>query len=176
MSQGKRKWKVYTTTELRDRFQQNKYGEEDSLSAGSVPNLAKRRNSAPPGMIHFPPGTFSSLSPRDQPSRNSTSPSPTRSKSGPSTRTEQRRASLPHILNSPEAPAFTYATNDNGASSIPSIEHYFASLHERPYSNNDATRESIKQEIKQLLCTTPAERQILPSFQSLLQTIQEEKD
>jgi hypothetical protein len=57
---SKRKWKVYTTDELRDRFQpkpgSNAAANDDQKVV--VPNL-KRRNSAPPGMIHFPPGTFS---------------------------------------------------------------------------------------------------------------------
>lgn len=62
---NKRKWKVYTTDELRDRFQ-TKPGALPVGQGGLMtddqkipaPNL-KRRNSAPPGMIHFPPGTFS---------------------------------------------------------------------------------------------------------------------
>lgn len=59
VNMSKRKWKVYTTDELRDRFQ----AKPGSVVATDdqkvvVPNL-KRRNSAPPGMIHFPPGTFS---------------------------------------------------------------------------------------------------------------------
>ena len=57
---SKRKWKVYTTDELRDRFQP-KPGSNATASDDQkvvAPNM-KRRNSAPPGMIHFPPGTFS---------------------------------------------------------------------------------------------------------------------
>jgi hypothetical protein len=60
---SKRKWKVYTTDELRDRFQpkpgSNAIANDDQKVV--IPNL-KRRNSAPPGMIHFPPGTFSASS------------------------------------------------------------------------------------------------------------------
>jgi hypothetical protein len=59
---SKRKWKVYTTEELKDRFQPKPGASvitsEDDPQKVVVPNL-KRRNSAPPGMIHFPPGTFS---------------------------------------------------------------------------------------------------------------------
>jgi hypothetical protein len=68
---NKRKWKVYTTDELRDRFTA-KPGQgvpvgangEDPSQKVVVPNL-KRRNSAPPGMIHFPPGTFSANNPQN---------------------------------------------------------------------------------------------------------------
>lgn len=62
---SKRKWKVYTTDELKERFTpkpgQAMPGTDDPSQKIVVPNM-KRRNSAPPGMIHFPPGTFSANS------------------------------------------------------------------------------------------------------------------
>jgi len=71
MSQSKRKWKVYTPDELRERFQPKVPASDSSVSEVAsdehkVPNLGKRRNSAPPGMIHFRPGT---LAPKVSPSQ-----------------------------------------------------------------------------------------------------------
>lgn len=80
---SKRKWKVYTTEELKDRFQpkpgQPNIANEEDPQKIVVPNL-KRRNSAPPGMIHFPPGTFSSGSAQN---RNTHSPQPHQQQQSP---------------------------------------------------------------------------------------------
>jgi len=219
---------VYTSHELRDRFQTKSF--EDKDEKVNVPNLNKRRNSAPPGMIHFPPGTFSSapngnsskdnhnhhhnnnnnnhdnnnngftsltpvsISPASSPS---SSPRPSFTPStptypqhslvthakGPSktsfsspyppTKLDRRRSSLPHILHPPAG----YANPAH--QEVPTIEHYFQHIQDLPapidFNNADrATRSSFNAEVKQFLCTTAVERQILPSFQALLQTIHEE--
>jgi hypothetical protein len=228
MAQSKRKWKVYTTDELKERFQPKNVTTLDVEKDEKVvvPNLSKRRNSAPPGMIHFPPGTFSAPPnptnyknhtynhpssappigpppiPAPHPSSSNylphqqyqlvthvknvpkaavpnTSPYP-----NPATR---RRTSLPNVL--------TPHTVNNGSSSnhhppkdspssapVPAIEHYFRQLHHPPplHGIDAATANEIAQlkfnteDIKQFVCTSFAERQILPSFQSLLSTINEE--
>jgi len=215
MSQSKRKWKVYTSNELRDRFQPKPNADKDEKV--NVPNLNKRRNSAPPGMIHFPPGTFTasannnnlSLSPRNnllssspsspQLSTHVTAPASSNyvpqqhplithaktsgkpSFSGspyPPPRIDKRRSSLPHILNPPPP---QYSSPPPRASDVPSIEHYFQHLQNLPqpidFNNADKnTRSNFAEEVKAFLCTTSVERQILPSFQALLQTIREERE
>jgi len=228
MSQSKRKWKVYTSTELRDRFQPKTAVLEDKDEKVDVPNLSKRRNSAPPGMIHFPPGTFSasansfnnhnhnnnnnnnnnpfSSSPSSPPQSllypsspsNGTVPStypqqhslvthakvttkPSFSSPYPPPKLERRRASLPHILNPPSFPS--HHNHSPVHSEAPSIEHYFQhiqqSMPQRPIDldhADKATRTSFTDEVKEHLSTTAVERQILPSFQALLQTIREERE
>jgi hypothetical protein len=185
---SKRKWKVYTTDELRDRFQ-TKPG--SSVAANDdhkvvVPNL-KRRNSAPPGMIHFPPGTFSAgntpsylpSSPvpahhqqhelvthanRSSPT-NKSHPYPSHS-SHPSlpSRLEKRRASLPFIPSS--SLASTAGPPHASVPGPPSIEAYLSHLQQIPLAHHDDEDDQPP--------LSPSHT--LPSFQSLLQTIREDAD
>lgn len=176
---SKRKWKVYTTDELRDRFQA-KPGSNAAASDDQkvvVPNL-KRRNSAPPGMIHFPPGTFSSGNSQNthQPASNVYTPSsphqqhelvtahsrasPT-SKSHPyPSRLDKRRASLPFL------PPDNNHVNSSHSAAPPSIEAYLTHLQQMPLAHHDDDEGDA--------ALDPSHS--LPSFQSLLQTIREDAD
>lgn len=170
---SKRKWKVYTTDELKDRFQP-KPGSNATTSDDQkvvVPNL-KRRNSAPPGMIHFPPGTFSASSQNiHQTASNAYQPSSphqqhelvTHARSSPTSkshpypsRLDKRRASLPYI---PPDLGSSHATP-------PSIEAYLTHLQQMPLAPHpdDSPEPSLDPSLS------------LPSFQSLLRTIKEDQD
>jgi hypothetical protein len=191
---SKRKWKVYTSNELRDRFQPKPGSSaitSDDLKV-VVPNL-KRRNSAPPGMIHFPPGTFSTGNSQNshQPSNNVYQPSSphhqhelvTHPRGSPTTnhkgqhhhlpypsRLERRRASLPFFpLESSGAPPGGGSTH-NG-SGPPSIEAYFTQLQQLPLPlPHDEDEDSPPSP------SSSSSSHSLPSFQSLLQTIREDAD
>lgn len=189
---SKRKWKVYITDELRDRFKP-KPGQpapsDDDPQKIVVPNL-KRRNSAPPGMIHFPPGTFTSNNQSAHPQNHNRSHSPlqppsppisthqqhelvTHARSSPTlkpsafpypSRLEKRRASLPYI-----PPASTYnIPHSFPGMPAPSIEAYL------PHFQNSSNHEVDMQEDESPPHTPPP--QALPSFQSFLKTIREDTD
>eukprot|EP00026_Physarum_polycephalum_P011140 Phypoly_transcript_11340.p1 GENE.Phypoly_transcript_11340~~Phypoly_transcript_11340.p1 ORF type:complete len:295 (+),score=54.57 Phypoly_transcript_11340:165-1049(+) len=179
---SKRKWKVYTTDELRDRFQpkpgSNAITNDDQKLV--VPNL-KRRNSAPPGMIHFPPGTFSTGGNQQnshQPPNNAYLPSsphqqhelvthargsPTQKSHPYPSRLEKRRASLPYI------PPSTSLLGGSHSAAPPSIEAYLNHLQQIPIVHHDEQEEDLNNPP-----LSPSHS--LPSFQSLLQTIREDAD
>jgi len=180
---SKRKWKVYTTDELRDRFQpkpgSNAIANDDQKVV--IPNL-KRRNSAPPGMIHFPPGTFSASSGGNQqnshqPPSNTYLPSSphqqhdlvTHTRGSPTqklhpypSRLEKRRASLPYI------PPSTSLMGPH-PTAPPSIEAYLNHLQHIPLAHHEEQDEDSNNPP-----LSPSHS--LPSFQSLLQTIREDAD
>eukprot|EP01111_Echinosteliopsis_oligospora_P009804 TRINITY_DN2945_c0_g1_i1.p1 TRINITY_DN2945_c0_g1~~TRINITY_DN2945_c0_g1_i1.p1 ORF type:complete len:262 (-),score=62.50 TRINITY_DN2945_c0_g1_i1:53-838(-) len=223
---SKKKWKVYTTDELRDRFQpkyaKNKEAETRQAPSTSTTSQPKRRYSAPPGMIHFPPGSLSSRpgsgsDREDSPDPNrvlqhnvmrSIAQQPVEKKqeediivghtepqqhdlithmaaknrrspvSTPYTnRRVSRRSSLPHLFTALQEQE---QANNAPDRETPGLDKYLPHLQHLPPSKGDLQsedeniRKNFTESVKLYLTTTPEERQLLPSFSMLLQTIREE--
>jgi hypothetical protein len=195
---------VYTTDELRDRFQ-SKPGSNISAADDQkvvVPNL-KRRNSAPPGMIHFPPGTFSA----GNSSQNSASLQPNHAYPLPPQLSQQtspvptphhQHELVTHARSSPTSlsslssnkPPFPYSSRlEKRRASLPYIPPSTSLTSNSGAPSVPPSIEAYLTHLQQIPLPHQEDQQDeeapnpplspthpLPSFQSLLQTIREDAD